>query len=126
MTVEERVVTACAAAGVDAYGTVFFGEPGAGGRLAMKDEYAVYRISRSPAEPADDAPTREICYIYLDYFAPPGANRTATRKALRKAIFSAGFTYPTETDLTSYYVKADGTPSYSYSFSCADDTALGD
>lgn len=63
-----------------------------------EERYAVYTADRSGFAFCDDAPEEEAVRFLLFVAAPAEENLSAERKALRKAIFDAGFTYPEEED----------------------------
>lgn len=76
------------------------------------ERYAVYTEDRRGNAFADDAPTEEVTHMMLFVVAPAGENLSEKRRALRIAIFEAGFTWPTEDD------DSDATQQmWSYSFS---------
>ena len=66
--------------------------------------YCTFNYTELPDDFGDDAPgaMRYLCQVH--FYAPwkTGAgesnNTMATRKALRQALFAAGFTYPSVTD----------------------------
>ena len=69
-------------------------------------EYCTFTYSESPDSFGDDAPEVIRYLISVIYHAPlrrssgESNNTLATRKALRQAIFAAGFTYPNVEPLT--------------------------
>lgn len=58
------------------------------------DEYCVYDRTEYPRLHAGGAPRRMVCLYQLHYYLKHGVNPDAKLRALRKAVFSAGFTYP--------------------------------
>ena len=69
-------------------------------------EYCTFSYTEMPDSFGDDGPEVIRYLIRLNYYAPlhagnGGSNNTmARRKALRQAIFSAGFTYPSVENAT--------------------------
>lgn len=76
------------------------------------DRYAVYTEDRRGFAFGDDAPTEEVTHMMLFVVAPSGENLSEKRRALRSAIFDAGFTWPTEDDDSD-----EANQMWSYSFS---------
>lgn len=52
---------------------------------------------------SDDAPSYDIFMVQVHLFAPYKKNTVGTRKAIKQALFSGGFTWPTEMDAGSEY-----------------------
>lgn len=63
-----------------------------------EERYAVYTADRSGFAFCDDAPEEEAVRFMLFVAAPAEENLSEKRKALRKALFDAGFTWPEEED----------------------------
>jgi len=61
-------------------------------------EYVVYNYSIIPSVWADHAPhaARYLCQVHL--YSPRGKNPTAAIQALDRALWDAGFTWPSVTD----------------------------
>jgi protocatechuate 3,4-dioxygenase beta subunit len=63
-------------------------------------EYAVFSYYTTPSDYYDDKPDHEVYHISVKYVAPIGKNVLATRRSIKNALFDAGFTYPSETDIS--------------------------
>ncbi len=61
-----------------------------------KDKYFVYNYSTMPVFFADDEPPFEQYSIQLHFFCPFGVNTIAIRRKVKKAIYNAGFSFPSE------------------------------
>lgn len=62
------------------------------------DEWCTYNRAESPRLHAGGAP-RRIVYLYqLHYYLPLGRSPEAVLDALKKTVFTAGFTFPSAQD----------------------------
>lgn len=48
---------------------------------------------------ADDTPMAGIAYMQIHYFCPLKKDQVELKKRIKKALFEAGFTYPSITEL---------------------------
>lgn len=60
--------------------------------------YFVFNGVTIPGDFSDDAPQHVRVRVQLHLFAPVTRNTTQLRRAVRRALFAAGFTYPEEVD----------------------------
>lgn len=63
--------------------------------------YITFNANSIPADFADDAPQHERWLAQLHLFAPFTADTTTLRKQIKAALFSAGFSYPSQVDATA-------------------------
>ncbi len=92
MTVNEKIIQALAPLGIhieaDFYGN---GET----------EYITFNYADDRAgDFGDNKPLHVVAYMQIHYFAPMDKDYLQIKKQIRKALFSAGFTYPDVTDAT--------------------------
>ena len=71
-------------------------------------EYITYTYYTAPVMFADDEPDTEKFNIAVSFFAPPGKNVLSVRRRIKEALFSAGFTYPTETPASDLLREGTG------------------
>lgn len=71
-------------------------------------EYVVFSYFENPDNFADDAPQIIRYFIQVHWFLPNKVNPLEKKKRIKKALFSAGFTYPSITnasdELGQHYV----------------------
>lgn len=60
--------------------------------------YFAFTYSTIPADYADDAPCHERYLVSVHFFCSLSLNVTALKKGARKALFAAGFTWPSIAD----------------------------
>lgn len=60
--------------------------------------YCTFNVTQVPECFGDDAPEVLLDLVQLHLFAPRGMNTMTLRRDLRRAVFQAGFTYPTVED----------------------------
>lgn len=65
------------------------------------DEYIVFNYFSQGADFANDAPRQEVYFVQVHYFCPIGKNSLSVRDRIKKALFSAGFTWPAVTNAMS-------------------------
>ena len=72
------------------------------------EEHCTFQYSEIPESFGDDSPEAIRYMIQLHYYAPSGLNTLTIRKALRRSIHGAGFTYPSvenaSDELCQHYV----------------------
>lgn len=91
MTVNEIIITALSPFGVDVTPD-FFGEG--------DEEYFTFNYADDRASDfGDDSPTHTVAYMQIHYFCPVKKDYLEMKKKVRKALFDAGFTYPSATVL---------------------------
>ncbi len=61
-------------------------------------EYITFNYNSVPEDFGDDAPGHELHLIQVHYFCPLGHNSLARRKSIKQKLFSAGLTWPDETN----------------------------
>lgn len=85
-----------------------FGDPVENGNyLSEESRYYTFNYSTIGDDYADDAPQHERYLVQVHFFAPVNENIAARRKATKRALFEAGFTWPesdSETDAESRHV----------------------
>ena len=95
MSVNQRIITA-----VTPVVSVCVPEPYDPDSGSAEREYCTFDYTEMPDSFGDDGPEVIRYLIRLNYFAPriaaagESSNTMTKRKALRQAIFDAGFTYP--------------------------------
>ena len=99
MSIEERIVRAMAFTGIPCAHPNYDGEEKA---------FLTFNLDALPTDFADDGPQHERWLVQLHLFAPITQNTRKLRKAIRNAIFEAGFTYPDQTDASEAFKKAEG------------------
>lgn len=99
MSINERIIAAVTPIVPTCVPGVYV--PGVGQENAV---YCTFNYSENPDSFGDDAPEAMRYLCQLHFYAPQRSadgmsnNTLATRKALRRAIFAAGFTYPSAED----------------------------
>lgn len=89
MSVESRILSAIA----------FTGYPCESGKYTgTATTYFVMMIDARPTDFVNNAPRRVRYSIMLHLVAPITFDHTAVRKAIKDALFNAGFSYPDEID----------------------------
>ncbi len=88
-SIEKRLTDALAPIGWPIFNSVYAGPA---------QSYLVIRHSDHPAMPGDDRPGALRILVYVDIFCPLGFNPVATVNAVKRALYSAGMTYPTTED----------------------------
>ena len=63
-----------------------------------KAVYITFNYHTTPINYGDDEPEQERVSVQVHLYAPLGYDITAKRRAVKKALASAGFTYPTYTN----------------------------
>ena len=63
-----------------------------------KAVYITFNYDTTPINYGDDEPEQERASIQVHLYAPIGYDITAKRRAVKKALVSAGFTYPAYTN----------------------------
>lgn len=92
MTVNEKIKNALEAFGLPVT-TDFYGKG--------LDEYFTFNYADDRvADFGDDSPLHVVAYMQIHYFSPMGKDYLCMKKQVRKALFDAGFTYPSVTDAT--------------------------
>jgi len=76
-----------------------------------KEVYIVFNYDSEPADHADDEPQHEIFYLQVHLFCPAGFNSLAKRRAIKKALFASGFTFP-------HYIDAADADGQHHVFEC--------
>ena len=94
MTVNEKILSALEPLGLPVSPDLHTGE---------ETTYIIFNYSIRGGLFADDAPGYDIYLIQVHLMAPYGKNTVALRKEIKRALFSAGFTWPTEVDAGSKY-----------------------
>ena len=63
-------------------------------------EYCTFTVDESPEDFGDNAPNQMRHLVQLHYYLPPAGEKDprTTKRALCRAIFGAGFTYPEVTN----------------------------
>ena len=89
MTIERRLRQALAGIGWDMCNTVYRG---------TSDRYIVLQHSDAPEWHGDDAPIAEKTLVSVHLFAPVEFNILATERAAKRALYAAGFTWPSRED----------------------------
>lgn len=79
------------------------------------DEYVNFTYYAMGGNYADSAAGAEIYSVSVGYFARVGRNVTAKRTAIRRALYAAGFTYPSEMNAAG---DEDGDGWQHYVFEC--------
>lgn len=103
-TINERIIAAVAPVVPVCVPGVYAPDAGE----AAEAVYCTFNYTEHPAQFGDDGPgvLRYQCQVH--FFAPRlmaagvSGNTLATRKALRRALFAAGFTYPSVTDASDW------------------------
>ena len=62
--------------------------------------YIVFNYFTTPDDFGDDEPEHEVVSVQVHLFCPGGFNSLAMRKRIKKSLDSAGFTFPSATDLS--------------------------
>ncbi len=60
--------------------------------------YCTFGYMESPQEFGEEMPSAMVYLAQLHFHCPLGCNPTATKKALKRALATGDFTYPTVTD----------------------------
>ena len=63
-----------------------------------KAVYITFNYNTNPINYGDDEPEQERVSIQIHLYAPLGYDTTAKRRAVKKTLVSAGFTYPAYTN----------------------------
>lgn len=92
MTVNERLITALEPVGHPIVPDQYTGEEAV---------YLTFNHGVRGALFADDAPGYDVHMVQVHLFAPYGWNSMALRAQVKRRLFSAGFTWPEETDAGS-------------------------
>ena len=94
MSVNERIITALEPLGYPVVPDLYTGE---------ETTYLTFNYSGHGALFADDVPCYEVHMVQVHFLVPYGVNTVATRRDIRRRLFAAGFTWPTETDAGNEY-----------------------
>ena len=89
MSVDAKIVAALEPFGCDVDNSVSF---------AKDKTYFTFNYSVIPTDFADDAPQHERYLVQVHYHCPLNVNITAIKTAIRRALYAAGFTWPSITD----------------------------
>lgn len=92
MTVDARIVSALSPFGDDVENAISH---------STDRQYYAFNYTTIPTDFADDAPGHERYLVQVHFFAPLAANITARKLATKRALYTAGFTWPQETDATN-------------------------
>ena len=84
-----------------------------------KAVYITFNYHSTPINYGDDEPEQERVSIQVHLYAPLGYDITAKRRAVKKALASAGFTYPT-------YTNASDKDGQHHVFECETAQGLGE
>lgn len=98
MSVEEKITAALAGFGLDVSNGVSFEG------LAP---YFTFNCATVPADFGDDAPGHELYLVQVHLFAPLNVNITALKRQVKRALYAAGFTWPSLTDATGSLSRRD-------------------
>ena len=88
MSVFERLACVLDGLGVVSYARKYTGK---------EERYAVYDDATVPIVFGDQAPWMERHLVSVHYFCPAGENTLKLQRKLKKALFEAGFTWPSVT-----------------------------
>lgn len=77
----------------------------------------IFNYSVLPTGHADDAPAFELYLVQVHYICPSGYNSLSERKAVKRALFRAGFSWPEETPANDSAQKNSGNKQH-YVFEC--------
>ena len=72
-----------------------------------KAVYITFNYHTTPINYGDDEPEQERVSVQVHLYAPLGYDITAKRRAVKKALASASFTYPTYTNQKTAYAICD-------------------
>lgn len=89
MSVDSRIMSALAAFGDPVENGVYHGDA---------EQYYVFNYFTLPRTFGDNEPEHEEYFIQLHLFAPLGKNILPRKRATKRALAAAGFTYPSTTD----------------------------
>lgn len=89
MTVDECLMATLAPFGVDIDNSVGF---------SKHDRYFTFNYNTLPAAFADNAPHYERYLVQVHFFAPLNENVSRQKQQVKKALFDAGFTWPSTED----------------------------
>jgi hypothetical protein len=89
MSVQADVIAALASFGYPVTESIYTG---------TESTYFVFTVKSVPVSHADDAPQHVRNLIMLRLHCPHTTDMTTTKKDIKLAVQTAGFTYPTETD----------------------------
>ncbi len=65
-----------------------------------EEVYITLGYTSIPADFGDDQPAHERFLVSVHLFAPTGRNTVAARRAIKKALWEAGATWPTMTNVS--------------------------
>lgn len=83
------------------------------------ETYIIFNYTSTPINFGDDEPGHEIFFVQVHLYAPDGINTLTQRRAIKKALFIAGLTWP------SYVNASDGNGQH-HVFECELVRALGE
>lgn len=91
MTVNQRIMGALDPLGVPLVPDLYPGKA---------DQYITFNYTTRGASFADDAPQFDVDLVQVHFFCPHDFDSADTRKAVRRRLFEAGFTWPEEINAT--------------------------
>jgi len=83
------------------------------------DTYIVINYNSRPADFGDDEPEHEVFSVQVHFYCPAGVNSLAKRRAIKKALSAAGFTWPE-------YINASDRDGQHHVFECYIATGVGE
>ena len=83
----------------------------------QRERCLVFNYSTLPTRHADDAPAFELYLVQVHYVCPSGWNSLEERRAVKRALFAAGFSWPEETPASDSTQK-NGENKQHYVFEC--------
>lgn len=91
MTVDKQIAQALSPLGIEIFNSL---NPGQGDSETVTERYFVFNYTTVGDDFADDAPQHERYLIQVHFFAPVTEKVNPTAKAVKQALFRAGFTWP--------------------------------
>ena len=96
MNVEKRIISALEFTGYKVYNNTF---------TSTDNAYFVFMINVNPELFANDEAQYGINDISLHFYCPVTQNTVTLRKDIKRALQSAGFTYPNEVDASDEHMQ---------------------
>ena len=109
MTVNERLIGALSPLGLPVVPEI---------DTTQQERCLMFNYSAVGACYADDMPKFELYLIQVHYVCPSGWNSVAERKAVKRALFQAGFSWPEETSANDRSQTKRSEAKQHYVFEC--------